>query len=140
VFKIHFGKLTLKIYTNGERVLRIEAIVQNTRALPGNRSWPHFPTIVALRRAMVERFLNALQALDVCFIADSTLEQLSLPSQWGKRAWEESTSTSFAGAARSRRCWLCPVPRGALPLRTGLARFVPSVAKTEEAYSSRRAA
>jgi hypothetical protein len=73
VFKVHFGKLTLKIYTKGERVLRIEAIVQNTRALPCNRSLPHFPRIVALLRAM-----------DVCFIADSTLEQLPLPSQVGK--------------------------------------------------------
>jgi DNA-binding transcriptional ArsR family regulator len=84
VFKVHFGKLTLKIYTKGERVLRIEAIVQNTRALPCNRSLPHFPTIVALLRGRVERFLNALQGLDVCFIADDTLEQLPLPSQVGK--------------------------------------------------------
>ena len=84
VFKVHFGKLTLKIYTKGERVLRIEAIVQNTRALPCNRSLPHFPTIVALLRSMVERFLNALQGLDVCFIADDTLEQLPLSSQVGK--------------------------------------------------------
>src|SRR5207253_10856177 len=86
VFKVHFGKLTLKIYTKGERVLRIEAIVQNTRALPCNRSLPHFPTIVALLRSMVERFLNALQGLDVCFIADDTLEQLPLSSQVGQNA------------------------------------------------------
>ncbi len=84
VFKVHFSKLTLKIYTQGERVLRIEAIVQNTRALPGNRSRPHFPTLVALLRGMVERFLNARQGLDVCFIADDTLEQLPLPSRMGE--------------------------------------------------------
>ena len=83
VFKVHFGKLTLKIYTKGERVLRVEAIVQNTRALPCNRSLPHFPTIVALLRGMVERFLNALQGLDVCFIADDTLEHLPLSSLVG---------------------------------------------------------
>jgi hypothetical protein len=33
VFKVHFGKQTLKIYTKGERVLRIEAITHNTRDL-----------------------------------------------------------------------------------------------------------
>ena len=26
IFKLHCGKLTLKIYTKGERVLRVEAI------------------------------------------------------------------------------------------------------------------
>ena len=33
VFKLHFGQLTLKGYTKGERVLRFEAIVHNTREL-----------------------------------------------------------------------------------------------------------
>lgn len=45
---------------------------------------PHFPTIAALLRGMVERFLNAIQGLDVCFIADDTLEQLPLPSRVGQ--------------------------------------------------------
>jgi len=42
-FKVRFGKLTLKIYAQGERALRLEAIGQSTRALPGNRSWPPCP-------------------------------------------------------------------------------------------------
>jgi hypothetical protein len=33
---------------------------------------------------MVERFLNALQGLDVSFIADDTLQQLPLPSSVGQ--------------------------------------------------------
>ena len=33
IFKLHCGKLTLKIYTKGERVLRIEAVAHNTREL-----------------------------------------------------------------------------------------------------------
>lgn len=33
IFKLHFGKLTLKGYTKGERVLRFEAHVHNTREL-----------------------------------------------------------------------------------------------------------
>ena len=32
-FKVHFGQLTLKGYTKGERVLRFEAIVHNTKDL-----------------------------------------------------------------------------------------------------------
>ena len=33
LFKVHFGLLTLKGYTKGERVLRFEAIVNNTKTL-----------------------------------------------------------------------------------------------------------
>ena len=33
IFKVHYGKMTLKIYTKGERVLRIEVIVHNTKAV-----------------------------------------------------------------------------------------------------------
>ena len=33
IFKIHFRKQTLKIYTKGERVLRIEAVSHNTKDL-----------------------------------------------------------------------------------------------------------
>jgi len=34
VFKIHFGKLTLKLYTKGANVLRVEVIVHNTKPCP----------------------------------------------------------------------------------------------------------
>ena len=33
LFKVHFGRLTLKGYTKGERVLRFEAVVHNTKEL-----------------------------------------------------------------------------------------------------------
>src|SRR6266851_563859 len=44
VFKVHFGNLTLKAYTKGERVLRFEAIVHNTRDLRCGRVLARFPT------------------------------------------------------------------------------------------------
>ena len=34
VFKLHCGRLTLKIYTKGERVLRIEAVAAGTQKRP----------------------------------------------------------------------------------------------------------
>src|SRR6266536_600376 len=46
VFKVHFGLLTLKGYTKGERVLRFEAIAHNTRQLRCGRSLQRFPEIV----------------------------------------------------------------------------------------------
>lgn len=84
VFKVHYGKLTLKIYTKGERVLRIEVIVHNTKELACGRSLPNFGKIVQLLKEMLERFLDTLYFMDVCFIADDTLEKLPLASRVGK--------------------------------------------------------
>jgi len=84
VFKVHFGKLTLKIYTKGERVLRIEVIVHNTKELSCGRSLPDFPKIVFMLRGMLERFLQVLHCMDACFIADDLLETLPRPSLVGK--------------------------------------------------------
>ena len=67
VFKLHFGKLTVKLYSKGEHVLRSEAIVHNVQALvsgpqsgqvrPGRRA-PARPA-----RSVPERF-----ALHRCFL------------------------------------------------------------------------
>ncbi len=84
VFKIHFGNLTLKAYTKGERVLRFEAVVHNTRDLGCGRMIERFPDIVTRLKAMLERFLTTLDCVDVTFISDQTLDQLPLPSQVGK--------------------------------------------------------
>jgi DNA-binding transcriptional ArsR family regulator len=84
VFKVHFGNLTLKAYTKGERVLRFEAVVHNTRDLGCGRMIERFPYIVARLEAMLERFMTTLDCVDVAFISDDTLDQLPLPSHVGK--------------------------------------------------------
>jgi hypothetical protein len=83
VFKLHCGKLTLKIYTKGERVLRIEAVAHNTRELKCGRSLDKFPEVVSRLRAILERFADALSCIDQCFIADDMLEQLPLAARVG---------------------------------------------------------
>lgn len=84
IFKLHCGRLTLKIYTKGERVLRIEAVAHNTQALGGRRSLEEFPRIVGDLKAILERFLHALSCVDRCFIGGETLDQLPVPSQVGQ--------------------------------------------------------
>jgi hypothetical protein len=84
VFKVHYGKMTLKIYTKGERVLRIEVIVHNTKEYRWGRSLPCFGDIVVRLRDILERFLNAVGCLDACFVADETLENLPLPTKVGQ--------------------------------------------------------
>jgi hypothetical protein len=84
IFKLHCGKLTLKIYTKGERVLRIEVVVHNTQELRCGRSLEKFPEIVVQATSILGRFMDALSCIDPCFIADRMLEQLPAPSQVGK--------------------------------------------------------
>ncbi len=84
IFKIHFGKLTVKLYSKGARVLRCEAIVHNTKALKGKRSLSAFSTIVAQLKQILIRFLNQLQTIDAPFLADDTLDALPTPSLVGQ--------------------------------------------------------
>jgi hypothetical protein len=84
IFKLHCGKLTLKIYSKGERVPRIEAIAHNTRELRCRRSVEDFPEVVLRLKNMLERFADALSCIDQCFIADDMLEHLPAASRIGK--------------------------------------------------------
>jgi hypothetical protein len=84
VFKVHYGKMTLKIYTKGERVLRTEVIVHNTKAYRWGRSLPCFAGIVNRLHGILERFLNAVGCMDACFVSDETLETLPLPARVGQ--------------------------------------------------------
>ena len=84
VFKIHFGMFTLKMYTKGERVLRIEAMIHNVRAMRCARSLPNFPAILSRLKEILERFLTVVFCVAVSFIADSTLEELPSSSQVGQ--------------------------------------------------------
>ncbi len=84
IFKIHFGKLTLKVYTKGERVLRIEAIVHNTKELRCGRVLERFPIIVARLQQILERFMDNLYCMDAAFVSDDMLDQLPTPSRVGQ--------------------------------------------------------
>ena len=112
IFKLHCGRLTLKIYTKGDRVLRIEAIAQNTRAL-GRRALAEFSQLVIELKAILERFVDALACVDRCFIGGETLDTLPLPSQVGQ------TKVAGLDLNKPRIRWvvqavlaLAPSPRG----------------------------
>ena len=84
VFKLHCGRLALKIYSKGERVLRIEAVAHNIREFNCGRLLDNFPEIVRRLKAMLERFMQVLSCIDQCFIGDEMLECLPLPVRVGK--------------------------------------------------------
>jgi hypothetical protein len=83
IFKLHCGRLTLKIYTKGERVLRVEVVVHNTDELGCGRVLMKFPHIVRELKRILECFLDALSCIDQCFIAADTLDQLTQPATIG---------------------------------------------------------
>ncbi len=113
VFKVHFGLLTLKGYTKGERVLRFEAIAHNTRQLRCGRSLQRFPEIVTRLHGMCERFCTTLDCVDVCFIPGDTLDQLPLPAQLGAtRTGGIDLNKPRMRAALSAALALVPAPGG----------------------------
>jgi hypothetical protein len=84
VFKLHFGKLTLKAYTKGEHVLRFEAITHNTSELRTGRMLDRFPGIVTALAAMLDRFLTVCDCVDAAFVTDTTLDLLPQPAWPGR--------------------------------------------------------
>jgi hypothetical protein len=84
IFKVHFGKLTVKMYSKGECVLRIEVIVHNTKQLHCRRRIDQLPQIIALLKGILERFLKVLRGIDISFIDNGRLETWPLASKVGQ--------------------------------------------------------
>ncbi len=76
IFKVHCGKLALKIYSKGERVLRAEAMARNVEALKCGRSLERLPRMVQGLKTILERFLDSLSCMDRCFISGVKFEDL----------------------------------------------------------------
>jgi len=83
IFKIHFGPLTLKMYTKGEAVLRGEVVVHNAKALGCKRSLEYFADIIAKLKTFLVRFFNQLHCLAQSFVAHDTLDTLGHPGLVG---------------------------------------------------------
>jgi len=132
--------MTLKIYTKGARVLRVEVIVHNTKQYRWGRSLPCFGEIVTRLHNILERFLNAVGCMDACFVADDTLENLPLPTQVGQ---------TKVGGIDFNKPRMRQVAEAVLALATWSAGFTASElaqkvramsGQAEPAYGPRRAA
>lgn len=85
VFKIHCGSLTLKMYTKGARIWRIEVIVHNIRDQQHwHRSLSALPEVAGHLKAILKRFLAVVRCVDAATLDDGRLESLPLPSQVGR--------------------------------------------------------
>ncbi|MEK9165835.1 MAG: hypothetical protein AAB525_03195 [Patescibacteria group bacterium] len=85
IFKIHFGKLTLKLYDKGERVLRAEVVVHNAKELKCKRSVSNFEEIVSKLRVIMNNFMDNLCYIHTSLLKDGSFEQLVNPSKTGEQ-------------------------------------------------------
>ena len=140
VFKIHFDKLTVKLYTKGARVLRIEAIVHNARSLRCGCSLPKFPQIVAHLRNILCRFLEVIHCVDQAFISNDTLDRLANPSQVGRtRVGGLNLDQPRLRAVLTAVISLAPAPNG-FKVADLATRVREVLGVGPEAYTSRQAA
>ena len=113
VFKLHFGRLTGKAYTKGERVLRFEAVVHNTAELRCGRMIDKFPEIVTQLAGIAERFATALDCVDTGFLGDGILDELPAGSTLGAtRIGGVDLNTKRMHDALSAVLALAPAPHG----------------------------
>jgi hypothetical protein len=83
VFKVHFGRLTLKIYDKGGRVLRIEVIVHSVAALRCGKSLEKLSIVLAKLQRMVIDFLNVVHAAHISTLDAGALDALPQPTHRG---------------------------------------------------------
>ena len=84
IFKIHFGKLTVKLYDKGERTLRAEVVVHNTKALGCKRGVEFFEEIITKLQELIKSFLDNMEYAHAALIDDGAVDKLTTPSVKGK--------------------------------------------------------
>jgi hypothetical protein len=132
--------LTLKGYTKGERVLRFEAIVHNTKQLGLGRRLDRFAQITARLTGMLDRFTSMLDCVDTGFLADDILDQLPAPSQLaGTRIGGLDINLPRVRAALAAALALAIAPQG-FTVAQFTAQVRAMTGQTPEDYSTRQGA
>jgi hypothetical protein len=140
IFKVRFGLLTLKGYTKGERVLRFEAIVHNTKQLGCGRTLDRFGQITTRLTAMVDRFMSMLDCVDVGFLPEGILDQLPAPSQVaGTRIGGIDMNIPRVRAALAAARALAVAPQG-FTVAQFTAQVRAMTGQTPDGYSTRQGA
>lgn len=85
VFRVQFGRLAVRIYDKGERLLRVEAVAHDTRQLKCGKVIANLPKLIAALRDIVIRFLNVLSWAHTAFLDQGALDELPQASQFGNR-------------------------------------------------------
>ena len=139
VFKIHFGKLTLKIYDKGDRVLRVEIVAHNVKDLRSGVLVEKMPRLLKTMEQYLNNFLNIVQAAHVSFLDEGTFDTLAMPTQRGnqRRAGVDLNKVRMRRVVAAVIA-LSPKPAGFTV--SDLAQKVCEIAVPEQPYSPRHAA
>ena len=139
VFKVHFGRLTVKMYSKGARVLRVEASAHNTADLHFGRSLEKFPGIIDRLAAILDEFLNKLQCVDVSHLDAQTVLAWDKPGSVGTcRTAGIKVNDDRQRAVMDALVALSIVPNGITT--SGLAAKVREILNLDESeYSCRHA-
>jgi hypothetical protein len=138
--KVTFGRLGLKAYTKGERVLRIEATCHNAAELNCGRILERLPEIIGRLAGMAERFCTTLDCASVGFITDRFLDQLPRPAQLGAtRVGGISLDSARIRVALAGVAALSPAPKG-FTVAEYAAKVHAVTGETDADYSLRQAA
>lgn len=140
VINIHFGKLTAKMYTKGEHVLRIEITIHNARALRCGTSLAKFFAVVSRLKDILKRFLDALRRIDVACISGTQLDELPMPTRVGQtRVGGIDLNKPRGRAVLEAVIALAPAPQG-FRCADLAAKVQTITAANGSAYTSRQAA
>jgi hypothetical protein len=140
IFKVRFGLLTLKAYTKGERVLRFEAIVHNTKQLGLGRTLDKFAQITSRLTGMVDRFTSTLDCIEIGYLPDGTLDQLPAPVKLGEtRIGGIDTNQLRMRSALAAALALAVAPQG-FTVAEFTAQVQAITGQAPENYSTRQAA
>jgi hypothetical protein len=113
VFKLHFGKLTLKMYDKGDRVLRVEVIVNNIEELRCGKRLEKLPGMLGRLQTMVVEFLAVVQAAHLSFLDGEQLDALPAPTvRGGKRLAGVDLQKPRMRAVAEAVLALAPAPEG----------------------------
>lgn len=83
--RVHAGYLTLRIYTKGAGVLRVEVVVHYCKVLGHGEALANLPQMVDKLQGMVVRFLDVLHYADKSFLDQGALDALPEPTTVGAR-------------------------------------------------------
>jgi DNA-binding transcriptional ArsR family regulator len=85
VMKVHWDKRTLKLYDKGERLLRVEMVVHNAKALKQKRGLPNLGVVAETMRQTLNRFMGIVQVAHVACVDVGVYRSLSEPKHLGKQ-------------------------------------------------------
>jgi hypothetical protein len=140
VLKLHFGRLTLKIYDKGARVLRIEVIVHNVKTLRCGKRLEKLSIVLARLQRMVIDFLDVVYAAHRSTLEADALDTLPLPTERGtQRLAGVDLQKPRMRAVTEAVLALAPTPAG-VTVRDLAGKIRPLLKAAGTAYTSRHAA